>query len=178
MIPYVAHTAQLLPYTLLVWRSNLNSRHYINNVDRDDMSELKYRWLRMPTDIGSRRMFPCWLMYLSIALDNHTVYDLVGLTNLALNRPAYQTDTYNYKGTYCSPELAVDGIISHEFVVHLCAHTASENAAWEVDLGELCLVESVVIYNRAEDYGCKYNIMQTRSVFISIPGHTLTRIFV
>ena len=80
--------------------------------------------------------------------------------NLALNKPAYQTDTYVDHGTHCLPGFAVDGITSHVFKDHYCSHTNTYDATWEVDLGELCAVESVVIYNRAESG--KYNIMQTR----------------
>ena len=67
--------------------------------------------------------------------------------NLALNKPAYQTDTYVDHGTHCLPGFAVDGITSHVFKDHYCSHTNTYDATWEVDLG-------------AESG--KYNIMQTR----------------
>ena len=116
------------------------------------MSELKHRWLR----IGSSRMFPCWLIYLAVSLDNHIVYvyHAIGLMNLALNKSAYQTDTYGN----CWPGLAVDGVASHNG----CSHTLTYDVTWEVDLGELSEVESVVIYNRAAN-ASKYNIVLTRS---------------
>ena len=116
------------------------------------MSELKHRWLR----IGRRRMFPCWLMYLAVSLDNHIVYvyHAIGLMNLALNKPAYQTDTY----LFGRPGRAVNGNTSG----YTCTHTLTYDATWEVDLGELCKVESIVIYNR-DTNASKYNIVLIRS---------------
>lgn len=49
---------------------------------------------------------------------------------------------------------AVDGILSHRHTsVTRCAHTASYNVIWEVDLEHQVRVHQVIIYNR--DIRCK-----------------------
>ena len=68
------------------------------------------------------------------------------LTNLALNKSAYQTDTYKSG----KPGLAVDGNTAQIYSESSCTHTLSTDATWEVDLGEMAVVEYVVIYGRVD----------------------------
>jgi len=66
--------------------------------------------------------------------------------NLALNRPAYQTDTF-IAGT---PEKAVDGNLEQVHNNKMCAHSYSYNSSWEVDLGRMYSIDHVIIYNRLD----------------------------
>jgi len=71
------------------------------------------------------------------------------LSNLALNKPAYQTDTNRFG----SAGLAVDGNTRQSYFAGSCSHTKTTDAIWEVDLGELCVIANIVIYNRQDCCG-------------------------
>ncbi|XP_053404938.1 fucolectin-1-like [Mercenaria mercenaria] len=58
--------------------------------------------------------------------------------NIALNKQAYQTDTSSDN----LPSLAVDGDLHGT-----CASTITNDASWEVDLGDTYIIGSVKIYN-------------------------------
>jgi len=53
------------------------------------------------------------------------------------------------------PQLAVDGNLTQRMYdrILMCSHTSSTNTSWEVDIGALCSVDHVIIYNRL-DPGC------------------------
>ena len=72
-----------------------------------------------------------------------------GLKNLALRRPATQTDI----SSGGSPERAVDGNTDQDYKSKSCSHTKSTDAIWEVDLGQMCLIDHVIIYNRGDCCG-------------------------
>ncbi|XP_052233604.1 uncharacterized protein LOC127846418, partial [Dreissena polymorpha] len=76
------------------------------------------------------------------------IYIYIYAVNVALGKPAYQTDTWN--GTLPSTaDLAVDGNTSPDRETNKsCAHTLSYNTSWWVNLQQIFLIRSVKIYNR------------------------------
>ncbi|XP_052811183.1 fucolectin-like [Mya arenaria] len=75
--------------------------------------------------------------------------------NVALGKPAYQTDTYFDNVEYLSAERAVDGNTSAD---NSCSHTSSFDAVWSVDLGDIYQVSSVTIYNRNDQRARLQNV--------------------
>ena len=66
--------------------------------------------------------------------------------NLALKRPCVQSSTYNKR----SAETAVDGNREGKGE-RCCIHTQVDaNAFWEVDLGTLCVIETITLWNRED----------------------------
>ncbi|WAR11245.1 FUCL7-like protein, partial [Mya arenaria] len=66
--------------------------------------------------------------------------------NVALGKPAYQTDTFSQDTT---ADKAVDGNTSGNLLYDKsCTHTLSSDATWSVDLGAIYQVSTVTIYNR------------------------------
>lgn len=66
------------------------------------------------------------------------------LTNMALGKQAYQTDSYVRNGHVNSPSNAVDNDTTS------CSHPDTHDTRWEVDLGQKSLIDHVTIYNRQE----------------------------
>lgn len=73
------------------------------------------------------------------------------LTNLALGKDAYQTDSR--QGAAGQASNAVDGNLAQRFQSSSCTHSESEDAIWEVDLGHKAVIDHVIIYNRADCCG-------------------------
>ncbi|KAH3751113.1 hypothetical protein DPMN_185658 [Dreissena polymorpha] len=71
-------------------------------------------------------------------------------TNLALNKAATQTDTH----IGGDASLAVDGssFQASSYADSGCTRTVSEDASWEVDLGDLYVINQVKIINRLGKY--------------------------
>ena len=66
--------------------------------------------------------------------------------NLALRRPARQSSTFNMRNAY----LAVNGCITG-LGEEQCTHTQYDiEPWWEVDLGEVCTIDRIVVYNRRD----------------------------
>ena len=69
--------------------------------------------------------------------------------NLALRKPAIQSSTANNGESVAS--LAVDGNTSGKYSDSSISHTNQErNPWWEVDLGEICKIQNIKIFNRAD----------------------------
>jgi hypothetical protein len=69
--------------------------------------------------------------------------------NLALRKPAIQSSTANNGESVAS--LAVDGNTSEKYSDSSISHTNQErNPWWEVDLGEICKIQEIKIFNRAD----------------------------
>ncbi|KAL8019641.1 putative serine/threonine-protein phosphatase with EF-hands [Plasmopara halstedii] len=66
--------------------------------------------------------------------------------NLALGKPSRQISIYNEQG----PNLAVNG--KTEGALAVCIHTQMEdNPWWEVDLGQLAVIEKIRLWNRTDE---------------------------
>ncbi|KAH3882797.1 hypothetical protein DPMN_006742 [Dreissena polymorpha] len=80
---------------------------------------------------------------------NHVQIDICAAVtsaavNVALGKPAYQTDTYaNF-----TADRAVDGNTSSDPMVKSCTHTRSNNTSWWVNLQQIFRIRSVNIVNR------------------------------
>jgi len=72
------------------------------------------------------------------------LYDLP--VNLALNKKATQSSTLGKM----EAELAVDGKLQSDTIASCSCTRADNNAWWQVDLGDYCMVETVRVYNRTD----------------------------
>ncbi|MEH2464139.1 discoidin domain-containing protein [Nostoc sp.] len=75
-----------------------------------------------------------------------------GLKNLAKNKRASQSSTYQQSNFNGPPNLAVDGNTEGDFFSDGGSHTQSEkNAWWEVDLGTNYSLDKIIIWNRTDN---------------------------
>ena len=73
----------------------------------------------------------------------------VASENLALGKPATQSSTADNDQAVAG--LAVDGNTNGIFAEHSISHTNREqNPWWEVDLGEVCAIQEVRVWNRSD----------------------------
>ncbi|XP_052787539.1 fucolectin-like [Mya arenaria] len=68
-------------------------------------------------------------------------------TNVALGKPAFQTDTCRAGGPANN---ANDGDLRQDFLEGSCSCTLSYESSWWVDLGQIYAISSVKIYNRMD----------------------------
>lgn len=106
--------------------------------------------LKVPT---IQHIYVCTLIErlsnLNDCLVHHTYYIgfATDLTNLACcGKETYQTDTFGIGKS----DLAVDGNTNQYYRNESCSHTISQNAIWEVDLGNVVVIDHVIIYNRLD----------------------------
>ena len=84
--------------------------------------------------------------------------------NLALNKFAVQSSTYNHKGVDLRASLAVDGYLDTDTGVGMsCTHTEfGVNPWWGVDLGSQKSVREVYIVNRGDCCGERLSSFEIR----------------
>ncbi len=71
--------------------------------------------------------------------------------NLALGKPATQSNTYRYYSIYPVAGYAVDGNTDGYFLNKSTTHTKSKQSAWwQVDLGSEKNINQIIIYNRTD----------------------------
>ena len=82
--------------------------------------------------------------------------------NLALGKPAVQSSTADNDQAVAG--LAVDGNTSGVFAEHSISHTNREqNPWWEVDLGEVCTIHEVRVWNRSD--GVEERLKNVKIIF-------------
>ncbi|KAL4236999.1 hypothetical protein ACF0H5_005383 [Mactra antiquata] len=80
---------------------------------------------------------------------------LLAINNVALGKPAFQSSTHNAH----EASKAVDGNINGDPDAGYCMHTSDgSDEFWEVDLGELYIIDHVKVYNRIGSYGEKFSL--------------------
>jgi len=90
----------------------------------------------------------------------------VASENLALGKPATQSSTADNDQAVAI--LAVDGNTSGIFAEHSISHTNREqNPWWEVDLGEVCAIQEVKVWNRSD--GVEDRLKNVRIIFSDKP---------
>ena len=90
----------------------------------------------------------------------------VASENLALGKPATQSSTADNDQAVAT--LAVDGNTSGIFAEHSISHTNWEqNPWWEVDLGEVCAIQEVRVWNRSD--GVEDRLKNVRIIFSDKP---------
>lgn len=86
--------------------------------------------------------------------------------NLALGKPASQSSTADNDQAVAG--LAVDGNTSGIFAEHSISHTNREQDPWwEVDLGEVCTIQEVRVWNRCD--GVEDRLKNLRIIFSDKP---------
>ncbi|XP_053381927.1 fucolectin-like [Mercenaria mercenaria] len=90
-------------------------------------------------------------MYLFVQLAVLLICGIKGndITNVALGKQAYQSSSeYSDEG---EADLAVDGSTNQYWSGGSCSHTSkSHGSYWEVDLGDIYVIDSVKLYNRRD----------------------------
>lgn len=90
----------------------------------------------------------------------------VASENLALGKPATQSSTADNDQAVAG--LAVDGNTNGIFAEHSISHTNREqNPWWEVDLGEVCAIQEVRVWNRSD--GVEDRLKNVRIIFSDKP---------
>lgn len=102
-----------------------------------------------------------WARYIKISLPRETWLHLaevevigrfpgeINNRNLALDRPTRQSSTADFgkAGSWLAVDGSADGLYSNGSV----SHTNLENSPWwEVDLGEVCKIEAIRVFNRTD----------------------------
>jgi hypothetical protein len=92
-----------------------------------------------------------------IVLFTHKFYfqDVTLVTNIAEGKNAYQSsDAFSAEG---GAHFSVDGNFNQYWSGQSCSHTKTEfGAYWEVDLGDIYVVQAVSVYNRIDDCCSEY----------------------
>jgi hypothetical protein len=90
----------------------------------------------------------------------------VASENLALGKPASQSSTADNDQAVAG--LAVDGNTNGIFAEHSISHTNREqNPWWEVDLGEVCAIQEVRVWNRSD--GVEDRLKNVKIIFSDKP---------
>lgn len=91
----------------------------------------------------------------------------VASENLSLGKPASQSSTADNDQAVAG--LAVDGNTNGIFAEHSISHTNREqNPWWEVDLGEVCAIQEVRVWNRSD--GVEDRLKNVRIIFSDKPN--------